>query len=154
MTGQLTRRAAVAAAALAVTAGLALVPGTAEAGTIAACTNPSPPSWFSTRLQEAADDPNDSVPSSWGSSLNLARIVCRESDFDHTRWSGDHAHYGLGQMSTDAVAGAGISWNSYVNGSSAHPATWYQLLAALRYCKTRYGNTTAAWQHEISPGGW
>ncbi|MCW2568402.1 MAG: hypothetical protein JWN54_2499 [Mycobacterium sp.] len=155
MTGQFRRRVAVAAGALAVTAGLVLVPGApAQAGTIAACTTPSPPSWWATRLQQAADNPNDDVPSSWGTSLNLARIVCRESDFDHTKWSQNHVYYGLGQMGTPAIDGAGISWDSYVNGSSAHPATYYQLLAALRYCKTRYHNTTDAWQHEISPGGW
>jgi hypothetical protein len=79
--------------------GLALVPGTpAEAGTVAACT------------------------SSWGSSPDMARIVCRESDFDHTLWSQNHVYYGLGQMGTPAVDGAGISWDSCVNGRPGrHP---------------------------------
>ncbi len=125
----------------------------AGAGTIAQCTNPSPPSWWSTRLQEAADYPGDDVPSSWGDSLNMARIVCRESDFNYQAQNGQY--YGLAQMSQASVASvASFSWDSYVNGSSSHPATWYQLLAALRYAKARYGDTTAAWNHEVSAGWW
>src|SRR6195952_2723323 len=117
--------------------GLSLLGATsADAGTIAACTNPSPPSWWATRLQEAADDPNDSVPSSWGTSLNIARIVCRESDFNHDAANGQY--YGLGQLNSYDVSTYGnFSWNSYVNGTSNNPATYYQLLAALRDCKAR-----------------
>jgi hypothetical protein len=154
MTGQIIRRVAVAAAAVVVSAGLALAPGSpAEAGTIAACTTPSPPSWWATRLQEAADYPGDSVPSSWGSSLNMARIVCRESDFDHTARNGQY--YGLGQLSPESLAAySGFSWDSYVNGTSDHPATWYQLLGAMRYAAGRYGDTTTAWQHEVDAGWW
>jgi hypothetical protein len=153
MTGQIRRRAA-AAAALVAAGILTFVPGTtAEAGTIEACWNPSPPGWFSTRLQEAADYPGDSVPSSWGDSLNMARIVCRESDFDHTAQNGQY--YGLGQLSpTSLAAYSDFSWDSYVNGTSAHPATFYQLLGALRYAKGRYGDTTSAWQHEVDAGWW
>ena len=79
--------------------GLALVPGTpAEAGTVAACT------------------------SFWGSSPDMARIVCRESDFDHTLWSQNHVYHGLGQIGTPAVDGAGTSWDSCVNGRPGrHP---------------------------------
>jgi len=136
------------------TAALALLPATAaHAGTIAACTNPSPPSWFATRLQEAADYPGDSVPSSWGSSLNMARIVCRESDFRPDAQNGQY--YGLAQLNqADVAAYTGFSWNSYVNGSSSHPATWYQLLAAMRYAKAVYDDTTTAWQHEVNAGWW
>ncbi|MGB9376390.1 MAG: hypothetical protein WCB04_02645 [Mycobacteriales bacterium] len=147
--GRLTALFAVVLAA----AGIALVGvSPAQAGTIQQCTNPSPPSWWATRLQEAADNPNDSVPSSWGSSLNMARIVCRESDFDHTARNGQY--YGLGQMSQTSVEARGVSWDSYANGTSAHPATYYQLLAALRYCQWRYGDTTSAWQNEVNYGWW
>jgi hypothetical protein len=132
--------AALIATVLAIT-GLAVVAAApAQAGTIAACTSPSPPSWWATRLQEAADNPNDSVPSSWGTSLNISRIVCRESDYNHYASNGQY--YG------------GFSWNSYVNGTSTHPATYYQLLAALRYCKARYGDTTSAWDSEVNRGWW
>lgn len=125
----------------------------ASAGTIAACTNPNPPSWWATRLQEAADYPDDSVPSSWGTSVNIARIVCRESDFNYQASNGQY--YGLAQMSRTSVADyTGFSWDSYVNGSSSHPATWYQLLAALRYAKGRYGDTSSAWASEVNNGYW
>ncbi len=121
---------------------IAVMPASpASAGTIAACTNPSPPSWFYTRLQEAANNTNDSVPSSWGTSLNMARIVCRESDFRPTASNGQY--YGLAQMSQTSAGAEGVSWSSYVNGTSAHPATYYQLLAALRYALDRYGTPAA-----------
>ena len=134
--------------------GLALVAAApAQAGTIAACTSPSPPSWWATRLQEAADNPNDSVPSSWGTSLNISRIVCRESDYNHSASNGQY--YGLGQLNEyDVTTYGGFSWNSYVNGTSTNPATYYQLLAALRYCKARYGDTTSAWNSEVNRGWW
>src|ERR1700712_4714594 len=98
--------------------GLSLLAATsADAGTIAACTNPSPPSWWATRLQEAAGDPNGSVRSSWGTSLTIARLVCRESDFNHAASNGQY--YGLGQLNSYDVATYGkFSWNSYVNGTS------------------------------------
>jgi hypothetical protein len=93
------------------------------------------------------------VPSSWGTSLNISRIVCRESDYNHTASNGQY--YGLGQLNqADVAAYTGFSWDSYVNGSSAHPATWYQLLAALRYCKAVYGDTTSAWNSEVNRGWW
>ncbi|MEC3976724.1 hypothetical protein [Amycolatopsis sp. H20-H5] len=118
-----------------------------SADSIAGCTSPPTPSWFGTREQEAAGVAGDSVPDSWGSSLNIARIACFESSFSPTATNGQY--YGLGQMSQTSVGATGVSWSSYVNGSSAHPATFYQVLAMMRYVKDRYGDTTAAWNHEV-----
>ncbi len=147
-------RAALLVSALA--AGLLSVLGVAapaQAGTISQCqSNPNPPDWFITREQQAADVSGDSVPSSWGTSLNIKRIFCRESDFRPTATNGQY--YGLGQMSPASVSPTGVSWDHYVNGSSTHPATFYQTLAAMRYCKSRYGDTTTAWQHEVNSGWW
>ena len=82
----------------------------------------------------------------------MARIVCRESDFRPTAQNGQF--YGLAQMNQASVSGANVSWSSYVNGTSAHPATYYQLLAAPRYAKSRYGTPYAGWQHEVNYGWW
>jgi hypothetical protein len=153
MAGHFRRRVAVGAVAFAAAAGLALVPSPAQAGNEASCTNPPTPQWFNTRLQEAADYPGDSVPSSWGDSLNMSRIVCWESDYRPDAENGQY--YGLGQLSRTSLADySNFSWDIYQHGTSAHPASYYQLLAALRYCKGRYGDTTTAWEYHKAHGVW
>ena len=152
MTGQIRRWSVMAAAGLVTAGGLALVPAT-PANAAVPCENPSPPSWFYTRLQEAADYPDDAVPSSWGNSLNIARIVCAESSFNPDAENGQF--YGLGQLNAASVAAySNFSWETYKHGTSANPASYYQLLAALRYCKGRYGDTTAAWEFRKAHNWW
>jgi hypothetical protein len=117
---------------------------------IAGCENPPTPSWFVTREGQAASVTGDAVPDSWGTSLNIQRIACYESTFNPDAVNGQY--HGLGQLNQADVADAGISWSSYLNGTSAHPATFYQVLAMMRYVKSRYGDTTTAWQHEENYG--
>jgi hypothetical protein len=156
MAGQIRRRITMVTVALATACGLAFVPvAPATADTIAACWNPSPPDWFYTRLSEAASRPGDAVPSSWGDSLNMARIVCRESVFNPRADRNYPPYYGLGQLSAQSLAQySDFSWDIYVNGTSEHPPSYYQLLAALRYAQGRYGDPWTGWQQEVNAGYW
>lgn len=137
------------AAAAVVTASLVSVPGSAHADT--RCSNTTPPSWFYTRLTNAANaDPN--IPNSWGTSYDMARIVCFESSYEVHAQNG--SYYGLGQMSKTNIAAENVSWDHYWNGSADHTIAYYQLLAALRYCKDRYGSPANGWAHEVNYGWW
>lgn len=147
------RMAAGLAAGLVCVAAPVALAGSASASptsvdSISGCTSPPTPSWFPTREAEAAGVSGDAVPDSWGDSLNIQRIACFESSFSPTATNGQY--YGLGQMNQASVSGASVSWTSYVNGTSAHPATFYQVLAMMRYVKDRYGDTTTAWNHEVT----
>jgi hypothetical protein len=115
------------------------------------CASPAPPSWFYPRLRSAARS-DASIPDTWGNSADMARIVCYESSYRVHASNGDH--WGLGQMTSANIAYYNVSWDHYWNGSANHTIAFYQLLAALRYCKDRYGSPAAGWQHEINYGWW
>jgi hypothetical protein len=128
-------------------------PGSPDTAVAAACKRNSPPSWFYTELRRAARVPGDQVPSSWGNSRDIGRIVLAESNFCPTASNGQF--YGLGQMNRAAVVNeAGVSWQKYVHGTSAHKARYYQLLAALRYCEHRYHTPQNAWAFRQANGYW
>jgi hypothetical protein len=151
----LAASAAAFVAVLAVT-GVALAPAAsaepASAGA-RACKTETAPAWFFTEMKRAARVSGDRVPSSWGTSKNMSRIVHKESRYCPKATNGQY--YGLGQMNRSAVVNeAGVSWSRYRNGTSAHPARYYQLLAALRYCERRYGSPANAWAHHQSHGWW
>jgi hypothetical protein len=137
---------------------LAVGPATANAATSPAlkaaatrCSDTTPPSWFYTRLTNAAKA-DDSIPNSWGTSYDMARIVCFESSYEVHATNG--SYYGLGQMSKTNIAAYNVTWDHYWNGSSSHVIAFYQLLAALRYCKDRYGSPAAGWAHEVNYNWW
>jgi len=115
------------------------------------CSDTTPPSWFYTRLTNAArSDPN--IPDGWGTSHDMARIVCFESSYQVHAENG--SYYGLGQLSKANISAANVSWDHYWNGSASHVIAFYQLLAALRYCKQRYGTPADGWAHEVKHGWW
>ncbi|HTZ42256.1 MAG TPA: hypothetical protein VMB79_00205 [Jatrophihabitans sp.] len=142
------RSLSLAAAAL-VAASLVSLPGSASAAT--RCSDTTPPSWFYNRLTNAAND-DSSIPNSWGTSYDMARIACFESSYQVHAENG--SYYGLGQMSKSLIASENVSWDHYWNGSADHHIGYYQLLAALRYCKERYGSPANAWSHEVNYGWW
>lgn len=117
---------------------------------IASCTSPNTPSWFVTREAQAAQAAGDQVPDSWSDSLNIRRIACYESTFNPDAVNGQY--YGLGQLNQTNCEAEGVSWYRYRNGTADHPASYYQTLAMMRYVKDRYGDTTTAWQHEVTFG--
>ena len=57
-------------------------------------------------------------------------------------------------MSKSAISATGVSWTDYWSGTSVHAARYYQILAMLKYCKSRYGTPAKAWAHEVSDGWW
>jgi hypothetical protein len=148
-------RIAVAISALAIAATtLSTVSTAADAAVTPAatrCSSTTPPSWFYDIATNAAQD-DSSIPDSWGTSLDLARIVCFESSYETHATNG--SYYGLGQMSKTNIAAYNVSWDHYWNGSSAHHIAYYQLLAAMRYCKDRYGSPAAGWAHEVNYNWW
>jgi hypothetical protein len=151
------RRYLVSAAVCAFTAvGLVVLPaGPAAARTVADCDNgPGAPDWFYPHLQDAADNPNDNVPSSWGGALPMAKIVCYESDFDQNAYNSGGPYYGLGQLGRPAIDATNVSFNCYWNGGCAKDRRYHQLLAALRYANQRYGSPQAGWDHEKQYGWW
>jgi hypothetical protein len=144
---------AVFAAAGVVTTTVLAPSASADTVSAKACKSEQAPSWFFPEMRRAARVSGDHVPSSWGSSKNMSRIVYTESRYCPRATNGQF--YGLGQMNRSAVVNeAHVSWNKYVHGTSAHPARFYQLLAALRYCQHRYGNPTKAWAFHQSHGWW
>lgn len=152
-----TIRNLVSAAFIVVATGGALVvPATpALARTIADCDNgPGAPDWFYPHLKDAADKPDDGVPSSWGDSLPMAKIVCYESNFDQDAYNSGGPYYGLGQMSRTNIDAANVSFSCYWNGGCTKDRRYHQLLAALRYANQRYGSPAAGWDHEKQYGWW
>jgi hypothetical protein len=125
---------------------------TGPSAAVIRCQNPAPPTWFYPRLQAAANTAGDGVPSSWGSSVNMARIVCWESSFNVNARNGDH--YGLGQMLPANIAAARVSFRCYWEGGCDRPKGYHQCLAALRYANQRYGSPAAGWQHIVNHGWW
>ena len=128
----------------------------ASARTIEDCDNgPGAPDWFYPHLKDAADNPNDAVPTSWGTAVAMAKIVCYESDFDQNALNDDGEvwYYGLGQMGRAAISAANVSFGCYWNGGCAKDRRYHQLLAALRYAKERYETPQAAWDF-IKQNGW
>jgi len=123
--------------------------GVASAAT--RCSDTTPPSWFYDIATNAAQS-DSNIPDSWGTSYDLARIVCFESSYQTGAVNG--SYYGLGQMSKANVLAANVTWDHYLNGSSTHHIAFYQLLAAMRYCKSRYGTPSAGWAHEVNYGWW
>ena len=146
------RRFARAAVAAAMVVGLAAVASPAEAVDTSRCDNTTPPSWFYPHLKDAADQPGDGVPSTWGDSYNMAKITCWESSYNPDAQNG--SHYGLTQMLRSNVEAANVSWNCYWNGGCPKDRRYHQLLAALRYANTRYGSPAAGWQHIRDHGWW
>ncbi len=151
----------VAAAALSAAA-LGLVPATASATTaavvtpdsISSCTNTTPPgSWFYSDVV-AAEKSTTAIPDSWGKSHDIARIACYESSYNPKAVNPNGLYFGLGQLGKPQVAATGVSWTDYWNGTSVHAARYYQIVAMLKYCKTRYGSPSAAWAHEVADGWW
>lgn len=150
------RPATAAVAVIVGTLGLVVLPASpAAARTIQDCDNgPGAPTWFYPHLQDAANNPNDDVPSSWGDDLAMAKIVCYESDFDQSAYNASGPYYGLGQMGRPAIDAANVSFNCYWNGGCNKNRRYHQLLGALRYAKQRYGSPQAAWEHEKQYGWW
>jgi hypothetical protein len=124
---------------------------TSVANAATRCSDTTPPSWFYDIATNAAQS-DSNIPDSWGTSINLARIVCFESSYQTGAVNG--SYYGLGQMSKTNVLAANVTWDHYLNGSSAHHIAFYQLLAAMRYCKSRYGDPATGWAHEVNYGWW
>lgn len=159
MTIRASLRVAAVVALSTITLGLAST--NAQASTTAApsavrpaatrCSDTVPPSWFYDIATNAAQA-DGSIPDSWGTDHNLARIVCFESSYQTGAVNG--SYYGLGQMSKTNVVAYNVSWDNYLNGTAAHHIAYYQLLAALRYCKARYGSPAAGWAHEVSNNWW
>ena len=113
-----------------------------------ACANPKVPGWFYDSMAKAVRVGNDKVPTSWGHSLDMARIACNESDFRTKVTNSAGTAFGLGQLTKHNIGVAQISWQHYWNGGYGHPASYYQILAMARYIQKRYGSPSAAWQHE------
>ena len=127
----------------------------AEARTYADCNDgPGAPTWFYPHLKDAADVPNDGVPSSWGDSLAMAKIVCYESDFYQLAIGPNGDTYGLGQLKRYNVDAAGVSWRCYWEGGCTKDRRYHQLLAAMRYAKSRYGTPAGGWDHIRTHGWW
>lgn len=118
------------------------------------CDNPREPTWFYPHLRNAADNPNDAVPSGWGDSVNMARIVCWESSFDPGAYNPALPTYGLGQMTRNNIDAARVSFHCYWEGGCVQDRRHHQLLAALRYANQRYGSPAAGWQHIRDHGWW
>ena len=127
----------------------AVVPDATAAAT--RCQDTTPPSWFTPDATSVAKA-FSAIPDSWGSDRNFARVVCFESTYRTSAVNG--IYHGLGQMSQSSVTGTGVSWNSYLKGTSAHSVRYYQLEAAFKYCKARYGTPAKAWAHEVNDGWW
>jgi len=163
----MSNRALRGLAALALSAAaLSLVPAAASAATptatravitpdsISGCTNTTPPgSWFYSDVV-AAEKSTTAIPDSWGKSHDIARIVCYESSYNPKAENPNGLYFGLGQMGKSQIADAGVSWSNYWNGTSVHAARYYQIVALLKYCKTRYGTPANAWAHEVADGWW
>ncbi|NUS72733.1 MAG: hypothetical protein HOQ05_04930 [Corynebacteriales bacterium] len=116
------------------------------------CQDPSPPSWFNVRLKAAAETSGDGVPTSWGSSVDMARIACFESTFRTSAQNGQY--FGLTQMNRTSVENASVSWHCYtVYEGCTKPRGYHQLLAALRYADSRYGSPAKGWKH-IRENNW
>ncbi len=149
----LTRIAVAVTAVLiaATTLSVTLIGGAGIANAATRCSDTTPPSWFYDIATNAAQS-DSNIPDSWGTSYDLARIVCFESSYQTGAVNG--SYYGLGQMSKTNVLAANVTWDHYLNGSSTHHIAFYQLLAAMRYCKSRYGSPAAGWSHEVNYGWW
>lgn len=143
------RRLVTAVALTAVTSTAVVLFATpALARTIEDCDNgPGAPDWFYPHLKNAADNPNDDVPSSWGTAVAMAKIVCFESDFDQHALNDDGPYYGLGQLSRPAIDATRVSFTCYWHGGCAKDRRYHQLLAALRYARQVYDNPQNAWAH-------
>src|SRR5262245_47552527 len=73
-----------------------------------ACSNTSVPKWFYDQLGQAVRVGNDKVPTTWGHSLDLARIACNESDFRVHAVNNTGKVYGIGQMTKANISAAGV----------------------------------------------
>lgn len=146
--------AALAGAVLASTVFVGAAPAALAVDT-SRCDNTTPPTWFYPHLQNAADVPGDGVPSTWGDSYNMAKIVCWESTYNQeaTNQSSAGTVYGLGQLLRVNIENANVSFHCYWNGGCTKDRRYHQLLAALRYANTRYGSPAEGWQH-IKVHGW
>lgn len=132
----------------------AAAPATAAVDT-SRCDDTTPPSWFYPRLQAAADRPNDRVPSGWGDSYAMAKIVCWESSYDVNAYNPALPTYGLGQMTRHNVTNNNVSFGCYWDHwCENRPRQYWQLLAALRYADQRYGSPAEGWRHIKSHGWW
>jgi hypothetical protein len=151
-------RPVMAAVAILGTLGMIVLPASpAAARSIQDCDNgPGAPDWFYPHLQDAANNPNDEVPSSWGDDVAMAKIVCHESNFDQRARNDAGPYYGLGQLGRPAIDAARVSFTCYWDGGCAKDRRYHQLLAALRYARQRveYGSPQAAWDHMKQYGGW
>ncbi len=119
------------------------------------CDDPKPPSWFYPHLERAAERPNDRVPSSWGDSKAMAKIVCWESSFRTGAYNPALPTYGLGQMTRANIDAANVSFDCYWrDGCPNRDRAYWQLVAAMRYADARYGSPAEGWQHIRSHGWW
>lgn len=148
--------ATVAAGVLASTVFVGAAPAAVAAVDTSRCDNTTPPTWFYPHLQNAADVPGDGVPSSWGDSYNMAKIVCWESSYNQDAYNdtGELPVYGLAQLQRRNIDAANVSFNCYWYGGCNKDRRYHQLLAALRYANTRYGSPAGGWQHIKDHGWW
>lgn len=157
MTG--TRRLLAALVASVLTAiaafSLAVAPAANAAVDTSRCDNPHPPSWFYPHLDRAAERPNDRVPSRWGESKAMAKIVCWESSFRVEAYNPALPTYGLGQMTRYNVTDNNVKFACYWDhGCDGHDRRYWQLVAAMRYADKRYGSPADGWQHIRNYGWW
>ncbi|HEX6685269.1 MAG TPA: hypothetical protein VF062_20935 [Candidatus Limnocylindrales bacterium] len=152
-------RALVAGLAGVILAGtLTAAPAAAEA--TAGCDNhPGVPDWFYPVLLRAAENPNDAVPTSWGSgdrARAMMKILCNESSFDVGALNPAGPYYGLGQLGRPAIDASNVRFTCYwhVDNDCSHTRRYYQALGALRYANQRYGGPLPAWSHWQNHGWW